>query len=69
MILDEKQICDITLGALEIYRDEDGIYRFKRMTDRQAEEFVRENAEFAPKTSATSGVRFDFYTDASYVSF
>lgn len=69
MILDEKQICDITLGALEIYRDEDGVYRFKRMTDRQAEEFVRENAEFAPKTSATSGVRFDFYTDASYVSF
>lgn len=69
MILSEKQICDITLGALEIYRDESGIYRFKRMTDRQAAEFLRENIIFTGKPTATSGVRFDFYTDAEYVSF
>jgi len=69
MILNEKQVCDITLGAIAIYRDDDGIYRFKRMTDRQAEEFTRENDDFANKTRATSGVRFDFYTDADYVCF
>ena len=69
MILDEKQICDITLGALEIYRDGEGIYRFKRMTDRQADEFALEHEEFGEKTSATSGVRFDFYTDSDFVSF
>lgn len=67
MILDEKQIADITLGALEIYRDGDGIYRFKRMTDAQAAEFTRENSDFENKTQATSGVRFDFYTDSDYV--
>ncbi len=69
MVLNEKQICDITLGALEIYKDDKGIYRFKRMTDRQAAEFAQEHEEFAEKTSATAGVRFDFYTDATYVSF
>ncbi len=69
MILNEKQICDITLGALEIYRDSEGIYRFTRMTQAQADEFTRENAEFTEKTESTTGVRFDFYTDAKYVSF
>lgn len=69
MKLNEQQINSITFGAIEIYRDEDGIYRFKRMTDRQAEEFARENESFAVKTTATSGVRFDFYTDADFVAF
>ncbi len=69
MVLSEKQICDITLGALEIYKDSDNIFRFKRMTDRQAEEFIRENDDFAAKTKSTSGVRFDFYTDSEFVCF
>ncbi len=69
MILNDQQIRDITVGALEIYTDSDGIYRFKRMTDRQAAEFIRENDDFANKTESTAGVRFDFYTDADYVCF
>ncbi len=67
MILNEQQINSITFGALEIYRDGQNIYRFKRMTDRQAEEFIRENTDFTDKTTATSGVRFDFYTDSEFV--
>ena len=66
MILSDKQLREVTLGALEIYT-EDGLYRFKRMTDAQGEEFVRENSDFANKTRATSGVRFDFYTDSDYI--
>lgn len=68
MILNDSQIRAITLGALEIFTDDNGVYRFKRMTDAQAEEFTRENQGFADKTSATSGVRFDFYTDSDYVN-
>ena len=69
MKLSDKQIRDITFGALEIFTDSDGIYRFKRMTDTQAEEFSRESDDFTPKTVATSCVRLDFYTDSDFVDF
>ena len=69
MKLNEQQIADITLGALKIYRDAQNIYRFTRMTDRQAAEFALEHEEFGEKTVATAGIRFDFYTNAEFVSF
>ncbi len=69
MKLTDNQIKSITLGALEIYKDNDGIFRFKRMTDSQAAEFTRESVGFKDKTLATSCVRLDFYTNSDYVNF
>ena len=69
MRLTDEQIKSVTLGALETYKDCDGILRFKRMTDTQAEEFIRENVDFAEKTASTACVRLDFYTNSDYVDF
>lgn len=68
MVLNETQLKEIAFGALETYKDAEGVYRFKRMTDAQAEEFARESSDFKSKTGATSGVRLDFYTDSDFVS-
>lgn len=68
MLLTQKQIEQITFGALEIYRDQNDIYRFKRLTDYQAKEFDSEHVEFGVEVAATAGVRFDFYTDSEFIS-
>lgn len=66
MKLTLNEIKSITFGAVNI-REEDGAIRFYRMTERQTEAFIREAADFGMKARATAGIRFDFYTDASFV--
>lgn len=60
------QLRAITLGALDIRREEDG-FRFERMTSTQADAFTRANETFAPKCHTNSGVRFDFETDSDFL--
>lgn len=67
MELTLAQLRSITLGALDITREEDGLH-FYRLTPSQTAAFTRATANFGPKTLATSGIRLDFYTDSSHFS-
>lgn len=64
MKLDFKQIQSITLGAVEITREDDGI-RFQRFTRQQRELYRKTSDDFYMKTFASSGVQLRFLTDSS----
>lgn len=63
MKLTFDQICAITTGAVKVCQQEDGSFRFFRLTEAQQESFIARNANFAPRVIATAGVRLDFYTN------
>ena len=66
MKLSFETIKSITLGAVSI-TDIGGSICFGRMTKAQADAFTRESEGHAVKTAATSGIRFDFTTDATNI--
>lgn len=66
MELTLTQLQAVTLGALDICREEEG-FRFFRMTETQAAAFTRANETFAPKCRTSSGVRLDFETDSTFL--
>ena len=63
MDLNLSQLQAITMGALDIREESDG-FHFSRMLPLQVAAFGEANPEFMMKAAATSGVRFDFYTDS-----
>ncbi len=67
MILNYMQIKDVTLGALDVVREENGDISFKRLTDKQLECYRTHNEAHYHRAHDTAGVRLSFYTDASSV--
>lgn len=67
MILTYDEIKKITLGAVDIKLNGDE-FKFFRMASAQTDAFAREKPEYKNKTYATSGIRFDFITDARYLN-
>lgn len=67
MKLSFEQICAITTGAVKIWQQEDGSFRFYRLTEQQQEGFIARNANFGPRVISTAGIRLDFYTDSRTV--
>lgn len=66
MKLSFKQIKSITFGAVEIWEEPDGIH-FAKCTKKQLE-FWKSRADWLHKNaSATTGVRFDFYTNSRFI--
>ena len=63
MDLNLRQLQAITLGALNIRQEADGVH-FDRMTPTQVINFTQAEEEFGLKCAVTSGVRLDFYTDS-----
>lgn len=63
MKLDLEQIKNITLGAVRITEQEDGI-NFFRFTEEQQELYKHRKADFHKKTFCTSGVVMSFRTDS-----
>ncbi len=63
MRLDFETIKKITTGAVKI-TEKDGKISFFRLTETQADAFVKENENHIKKVFATAGVRFDFYTNS-----
>lgn len=68
MYLSEEQIKEITRGAVNISLEDD-YYRFYRFSDKQLKVYENTSAGFFSKAKATSGINFNFYTDASKFSF
>ncbi len=69
MILTHEQIKDITLGALRVAQNEAGESCFYRFTEHQMEDVYIEIPDFYKKSKATAGVRLDFMTDSTALSF
>ncbi len=72
MILTFDQIKSITLGALDVIKNENGEVSFKRFTDKQLEYYIQNSEQVYNeqyyhhhRARNTVGVRFSFYTDAT----
>lgn len=68
MILGLEQLRALTHGALRVY-EEDGEIVFGRFTAEAQAYYAGVREDFHRKTFATSGVRLEFMTDSSFVSF
>ncbi len=72
MLLDIKDIKKITFGAERIIENENG-FNFYRFNEKEQEVYQTDMYSRFPsyyqKTLATSGIRFDFHTDAEVISF
>lgn len=68
MTLTKEQIQSVTFGVAEIYFDEAGAH-FYRIRKEQCAHIHAFNSDFGMKSTATAGVRLDFYTDSEYFSF
>ena len=68
MKLTLKQIQEITVGAVRVWEEADGIH-FSKMTPGQQDAFNSLYPRFAPNGKATSGIRLDFETDASFIQY
>lgn len=66
MKLDFSTICDITVGAMQIWQEENGVH-FSKCTKEQLVEWEKYGPSIFENTKATTGVRLDFYTDSSFV--
>lgn len=67
MITDIEFLKKITHGAVKIVQNDEG-YNFYRMTEAQMHACTLTEPEFIEKAAATSGVRFEFITDAESFS-
>lgn len=68
MRLSFDTIKNITVGAVRIWQEEDGIY-FSKMTEKQIAAFKALSDTLFGTASATTGIRLDFHTDSTYVKF
>lgn len=57
------QIRDITMGAVRIEKNDDGVH-FYRFTEQQEELYKNRKEGFYKKTFATSGIQIRFFTDS-----
>ena len=67
MKLTLEQFKQITVGALQIW--EDNGFHFRKMTANQLEAFRAISQAQFNNASATTGIRFDFHTNASYIKY
>ena len=68
MILNLEQIKSITVGALDVWQEEDGFY-FARCTPKQVEEWYKIRQDLGRNAESTAGVRLDFHTNSKLFSF
>ena len=68
MILTFDQIKEITVGASSIVLNEEGVIRFFKCTDKQNEAWDKFSETLGQRARTTTGIRFDFRTDASTVN-
>lgn len=68
MKLSFDQIKSITVGAVRIWQEEDGIH-FSKMTETQLAAYKVLSDTLFSTASSTTGIRFDFHTNASFVEF
>ena len=68
MILGLEQLRTLTHGALRIF-EQDGEIAFRRFTEEAVNYYEGVREDFHRKTFATSGIRLEFMTDSTSVSF
>jgi len=68
MLLDKKVIQSLTVGAAESWFEEDGVH-FSKFTREQILSWERMFPNLIVNVKATTGIRMDFHTDSSFVSF
>ena len=68
MKLDLEMIKNITVGAVRIWEEGGGI-RFSKMTEGQIAAYKALSDTLFSTASSTTGIRFDFHTDSSYLKF
>ena len=66
MKLTFEQISKITVGAMEIWEEKDGLH-FGKCTKAQLSAWKEEDAGLINNAIPTTGVRLDFYTDSDFV--
>lgn len=66
MELTLEQIKEITVGALNVFRDDQG-YHFRRFTERQVDVLFADNDQWG-RDHDTTGVRLDLHTDATQLT-
>ncbi|MBR5569495.1 MAG: SGNH/GDSL hydrolase family protein [Oscillospiraceae bacterium] len=64
MKLTIDQIQEITKGAVKVWQQEDGFFRFYRLLETQQEAFIARNANFGRRVISTASIRLDFYTNS-----
>ena len=68
MKLSLEQIRQVTVGALRVTEEADGIH-FYKCTEKQSEGFYRMSDSIGYRSRATTGVRLDFHTNSKKMSF
>lgn len=68
MILNEKQVKSIAVGAITTELKEDG-YHFFKCTEKQLAAFAALDEGLGKRALATTGVRLDFHTDSKRLRF
>lgn len=68
MKLTLEQIKNITVGALNVW-EADGAIRFARCTPKQTEAWYKQDTVLGERSEATTGIRFDFYTNSKTFAF
>ena len=64
MKLTLSEIRSVTVGALRVWQEDDGIH-FSKFTEKQVSAWDHEpDKDLGPRARTTSGVRLDFHTDA-----
>lgn len=68
MILDLEQIKNLTVGAVDVKKKEDGIH-FLKMQKCQIDAFYALSDILEFRAETTTGIRLDFETDSKYLAF
>ena len=68
MELSLEKIKEITVGALDIYKENSKIF-FDRITKKQFEAYSKLSSSQRIACQATTGIRLNFYTNSSYFAF
>ncbi len=68
MRLTFEQIREITVGAVEIFQQDDGVH-FRRCTQKQIDAWATRAAGLGERAAATTGVRLDFHTNSREMYF
>ena len=66
MKLTFEKIKEITVGAVEMWKEADGLH-FGKCTKEQVDEWKKESEELYNNALATTGVRLEFYTDSTFM--
>lgn len=63
MVLSLEQIKSVTIGAVNVFQDEQG-FHFKRFTEDQLRFFREKSEQFRVRSNCTAGCQLSFYTDS-----